>query len=62
MPNEGGGEAGRIVLWWGTLGLLPKWRKNWEGLAAQVGISIRGHVISLTQGKAMKFEDKNGLF
>lgn len=48
MPNEGGGEAGRIVLWWGTLGLLPKWRKNWEGLAAQVGISIRGHVIFLT--------------
>lgn len=58
-PNEGGGEAGRIVLWWGS---LPKWRRNWEGLAAQMGSSIRGYVIFLTEGKAVKFEDRNGLF
>lgn len=47
------------MLWWG---LLPKRRRNWEGLAAPMGSSLRGHVIFLTEGKAVKFEDKNGLF
>ena len=62
MPNEERGEAGGIVLWRGMLDLLPKWRGNWEGLAAQKGISVRGHIIFLTEGRAKKFEAKNGLF
>lgn len=62
MPNEERGEAGGIVLWEGILDLLLKWRGNWEGLAAQKGISIRGHIIFLAEGRAKKFEDKNGLF
>lgn len=62
MPNEERGEAGGIVLWQGILDLLPKWRRNWEGLAAQKGISIRGHIIFLMERRAKKFEAENGLF
>lgn len=49
------------MLWRGILDLLPKWKGNWEGLAAQKGISIRGHIIFLTEGTAKKFEAKNGV-
>lgn len=45
----------------GMLGLLPKRRGNWEGLAARKGISIRGHVVCLTEGRAETFEAKNGV-
>lgn len=62
LPNEERGEAGGIVLCQGILDLLPKWRGNWEGLAAQKGISIRGHDDFLAEGRAEECEAKNSLF